>query len=174
MAVDWDAIEQKYNNFKEYAKPGVYDVKVEKCEFKTVSTGSIAQEFYFVEDDAKYPKATHWLSFNNDNWRAWHNRKLMELLGLTEEQAKKSVEMCEGKSGKENITKAYDQVYKKLLAKKPAVKIEVYQDGKYTNADFIDGSVRMNKPEKAVAKTPSEEILESGEDVSDDISDLPF
>lgn len=173
--IDWEVARQMAgNNFKDYAPSGVYTVKVEGIVIHEVGTnGSVAQDFKFAETDQyQFPKATHWLSFKNDNWRVWHNKCLMELLGASEDAAKKAVETAEDKSSKEDKIKAYTAIYERLLAKKPEVEIEVWQDGKYGRADFTNTAVRMSRPEQQPQQT---EVADLGgaQEVSLDI-DLPF
>lgn len=180
MAINWSEAEEKAGNqFKDYAPSGVYKVKVVSVDHHVAGEkGSIAQDFKFAEDEAyQYPKVTHWLSFNNDNWRFIHNRSLMILFGATKEQAQKAIETCEGKSKKEDIIKAYQQTYERLLAKKPEVEIEVWPDGKYSRADFTASSVRMSHPddEPYEKKDSTDEILDSAEEVKLDADlDIPF
>ena len=97
---------------------------------------------------------------------------LMIVLGASEEAAEKAVDVCEGKSGKENIVKAYEQAYKKLVAKKPAVSIEVYTENNYARAEFQDRSVNMNNSNKKEDKEPAKTIIEEGEEI--EIDSLPF
>lgn len=174
MSINWDNIDKEMGgNFKDFAEDGKYTVECNDIEIKEVgANGSIVMKFKFAEDDYQYPTADHWLSFKNDNFRQYHNRNLMMVLGATKENAQKAVEICEGKSGKDAIAKAYEQTFKKLLAKSPKVEIEVYTEGKYAKAEFLDRSVAMphgnteTKPEKTEAPLDdAEEILES---------DLPF
>lgn len=171
--IDWNAVQEsaggKYKNF--YAD-GDYKAKCDSVEIKEVGDkGSVIMKFHFEETkEAQYPTADHWLSFKNDNWRIWHNKCLMVVLGATEDAAKKAVEMAESKEGKENIIKGYETMYKKLLAKKPEVEIEVFTEGNYARAEFKDRSVAMphdNEPAKetpAPTDTSSDDILE----------DMPF
>lgn len=178
--IDWDNLNTQYQpKYKEYAGAGTYTVKLAEVEIHEVGTkGSIAQDFKFEDSaDFAFPKATHWLSFKEgkDNWRQYHNKCLMVLLGATEDGAKKAVEMCESKGDKANIVKAYIDAYKRLATKHPSVEIEVWQDGKYKVAEFTDGSVRMGHPKEETAPlTPSEEtdLFGDAEPVSSD--DLPF
>ena len=131
MALDWDSIQQNAGGeYKNFYEDGNYTVKCDGVEIKEVGTnGSVIMKFHFEEGkDGQYPTADHWLSFKNDAWRQWHNKCLMVVLGATDDAAKKAVEMAESKSGKENIIKGYEACYKKLLAKKPEVKIEVYTE----------------------------------------------
>lgn len=173
---DWGDIQENAGgNYKQYASPGIYKVKCIGCEIKEVGTnGSVIQKFSFEESDVIYPTADHWLSFKNDNWRMWHQKCLMEVLGAPEDKAKKTIEIAEGKDDKDFAVKAYQKAFDALLAKKPTVEIEVYQDGKYSKAEFTDQSVAMphdNKPADAV-----DEVLPDAEDVDGevDLSELPF
>lgn len=178
MATDWNNLKDEMGgNFKNYYADGDYKAKCDSVEIKEVgANGSVIMKFHFEEtDDGQYPTADHWLSFKNEKWRKWHNRCLMIVLGATADSAEKAVDMCESKSGKDNIVKAYEQVYKKLLAKKPEVDIEVYTDGKYARAEFKDRSVAMPHDSEP-AKEDVPESLAGAEDASDEIelSDLPF
>lgn len=179
MSLDWDNIQEKAGgDFKNYYADGDYKAKCDGVEIKEVGqNGSIIMKFHFEEgDDGQYPTADHWLSFKNDAWRQWHNKCLMVVLGATDDAAKKAVEMAESKSGKENITKAYEQVYKKLLSKKPEVDIEVYTENNYARAEFKDRSVAMPHGDDAQKKEASGDPLEGATDASDeiDLSDVPF
>lgn len=179
MSIDWGEMEKEMS-FREYAPAGTYKVKIETVNHHEVGqNGSIAQDFRIEDrDDYAFPKITHWLSFKNDKWRQWHNKSLMVLLGLNEETARKAVEACESKGEKEAITKAYQATYTKLLAKRPEVEVEVWQDGKYGRADFTSKSVRMSFPEDAApAQADSNDILdtatsEGAEEI--DLSEIPF
>ena len=186
MATDWDALENemggKYKNFYE---DGKYKVKCDDVEIKEVGTnGSVIMKFHFEEgEDGQYPTADHWLSFKNESWRKWHSRCLMMVLGATKENAQKAVDMCEGKSGKDSIVKAYEACYKKLLAKKPEVEIEVFTEtnssnGKeYARAEFKDRSVAMPHGDEATKEEKNDNPLAGAEEVSDsdlDLSDVPF
>ena len=180
MAINWGEAEEKAGGqFKDYAPSGTYKVKVISVDHHEAGqNGSIAQDFKFAEtDDYQFPKVTHWLSFKNDNWRFIHNRSLMVLFGATKEQAQKAIETCESKSKKEDIIKAYQQTYERLLAKKPAVEIEVWPDGKYSRADFTASSVRMSHPddEPYQKSNGGDEILDGAEEVKLDADlDIPF
>lgn len=171
--IDWEVARQMAGkNFKDYAPSGVYKVKVESVEIHEVGTnGSVAQDFKFEESEQyKFPKATHWLSFKNDNWRVWHNKCLMEVLGATEDAAKKAVETAEDKASKEDKMKAYSAIYERLLAKKPEVEIEVWQEGKYGRSDFTKNEVRMSRPSDADVDAAAD-AMSGAEEIS---LDLPF
>lgn len=177
--MNWDDIEKSAGGeYKDYAPAGIYKVKIAKVDIHEISTGSVAEDFHFAEDEYKYPKATHWLSFKNDNWRCLHQRNLMMLLGATKEAAQKAVEICEGKNSKDAKISAYQQTYDKLLKKNPEVEIEVWkEDGaKYSDADFTHGSVRMNKPgdDKPAKKDEGQIVLDQAEPVDVDMEELPF
>lgn len=179
MALDWDKIQEDAGSkFKAYYADGKYKAKCDDVEIKEVGDkGSVIMKFHFAEtDEAKFPTADHWLSFKNDSWRAWHNKCLMVVLGASEENARKAVEICESKGDKDGKVKAYEQTYKKLLAKKPEVEIEVFTEDNYACAEFTDRTVAMshdNEPEK---QAPKDDILdnpiEGAEEV--DLSDVPF
>lgn len=176
MATDWKALEEEMGGkFKNYAEDGVYDVKCDGIEIKEVGTnGSIIMKFHFEDTDVQFPTADHWLSFKNDNFRKWHNRCLMMVLGAPKEAAEKAVDMCESKEGKDNIVKAYEATYKKLLAKKPATKIEVYTENKYARAEFVDRSVAMPHGEENKPKTIVNETVPVEDAEQLDLSELPF
>lgn len=176
MAINWGEIEDKYGGTK-YAKEGVYVTKVKEVKFHPVGqNGSIAQDFIFKDGkDGAYPKARHWLSFKNDNWRAWHQRCLLVALGQLEDKAKEIVEYCEKQEGNEAITEAYQKAYNKAIKSPSAidVEIEVFADGRYMNADITNREVRMNYPEVKEEKEDNPfSDAEEAEDIKD--SDLPF
>lgn len=182
MTINWEEDEKNTGgNFKNFAADGKYTVKCDDVEVKEVGTnGSVIMKFHFEDaDDVQYPTADHWLSFNKDSFRHIHNRRLMVVFGASDDNAKKAVEMAESKADKENIMKAYEQCYKKLLAKKPTVEIEVYTElnektGKeYARAEFTDRSVAMPHG-NAPAKTTTEgaDVIAEGEAV--DLSEIPF
>lgn len=173
---DWKALKDEMGgNFKTYAEDGDYKVKCDSIEVKEVGqNGSIIMKFGFEATDVQFPTADHWLSFKNDNWRKWHNRCLMIVLGASEEAAEKAVDVCEGKSGKENIVKAYEQAYKKLVAKKPEVEIEVYTENDYARAEFKDRSVAMPHGNEPAKENKGDDVLAGAEEVDLSDSDLPF
>ena len=182
--INWDDVQEKAGgNFKNFYEDGDYTVKCDGVEIKEVGTnGSIIMKFHFEEGkDGQYPTADHWLTFKEgkDNWRQWHNKCLMQVLGATEDAAKKGVEMAESKGDKDNIVKGYEACYKKLLAKKPEVKIEVFTEfnptsGKeYARAEFKDRSVAMPHGNDAKLKNDVEQAqLDGAEEI--DLTDVPF
>lgn len=182
--LDWNSIQANAGGeYKNFYADGDYTVKCDGVEIKEVGTnGSVIMKFHFEEGkDGQYPTADHWLSFKNDAWRQWHNKCLMVVLGATDDAAKKAVEMAESKTGKENIIKGYEACYKKLLAKKPEVKIEVYTElnesnGKeYARAEFKDRNVAMpHGDEQKEKKETAEDIITQGEEVDLSDANLPF
>lgn len=178
MSIDWNSVQESAGgNFKNYYADGDYKAKCDGVEIKEVGqNGSVIMKFHFEEgDDGQFPTADHWLSFKNDAWRQWHNKCLMVVLGATEDAAKKGVEMAESKSGKENIIKGYEACYKKLLAKKPEVDIEVYTENNYARAEFKDRTVAMPHDNEGQPKPASNEPaspIDGAEEI--DLSDVPF
>lgn len=177
MATDWNALKEEMSGkFKNYAENGTYTVKCNSIGIKEVGqNGSVIMKFGFEDTDVQFPTADHWLSFKNENFRKWHSRCLMVVLGASSENAEKAVDVCEGKSGKENIMKAYEAAFGKLVAKKPEVEIEVYTENKYARAEFTDRSVSMPHGNESHPKAEqTEDILEDGEEVELDSTELPF
>ena len=181
--INWEEAEKNAGgDFKNFYADGNYTAKCDGVEIKEVGTnGSVIMKFHFEEGtDGQFPTADHWLSFKNDNWRYIHNKRLMMLFGASEENAKKAVEMAENKSGKENIIKAYEACYNKLLAKKPEVEIEVFTEpnqsnGKeYARAEFRDRSVAMPHGDDNKPADKGDDVLSTGEEVDLTEADLPF
>lgn len=176
-SINWEEAEKSAGgNFKAFYSDGTYKVKCVGIEIKNVGDkGSTIMKFAFEEgDDGRYPTADHWLSWNNDNFRYVHNKRLMQVLGATEDAAKKAVEMAESKDGKENKIKAYEQMFSKLLAKKPEVEIEVYTENNYARAEFTSRSVAMPHGNEKQAE-PKEDALAGAEEVTEeDLGVLPF
>lgn len=177
MGINWEQVQEDAGqNYKSYAKNGIYKVKCIDINIHEVGqNGSIAQDFIFEEsEEYQYPKATHWLSFKNDSWRQWHNLQLMQVLGSTEDTAKKAIEKIEGLGDKDKIVKGYEAAYKALLnKKKPTVEIEVFPDGKYSRSEFNDDKVAMphdSKPATTDEVVPEE--IADGEEIS--LDEIPF
>lgn len=181
MAIDWSNVQDKAGgNFKSYYADGDYKVKCDGVEIKEAGqNGNYVMKFHFEEDEkGQFPTADHWITFKEgkDAWRQWHNKCLIVVLGATDDAAKKAVEMAESKSGKDNIVKAYEQVYKKLLAKKPEVEIEVYTENKYARAEFKDRTVAMPHDSESAKENYNDDPLAGSEDASEEIEldSLPF
>lgn len=177
MSIDWGKAEEEAGgNFKAFVSDGIFTAKCKGVEIKEVGqNGSVIMKFAFEDSDAgQYPTADHWLSFKNDSWRYVHNKRLMEVLGATEDAAKKAVELAESKDGKENKIKAYEQVYTKLLAKKPEVEIEVYTENNYARAEFTDRRVAMPHGNEPAKEAKGDDALAGAVEVDLSDSELPF
>lgn len=126
MALDWNTIEAEAaaNNFKQYANNGEHTVKVASIEGKDNGNGWF--EMQFEEAEVKYPKLS--VAFFNDdkvNFRAHYYKEIMKLLGASEDNARKAVEACEGKSSRNEVFKTYVDAFSRLAKKHPQIKIEV-------------------------------------------------
>lgn len=171
--IDWDNIESEMGGkYKDYAKNGTYTVKCIGVEIKEVgSNGSVVEKFQFEETNKeKFPTADHWISRKNDNFRAYHQKNLLVALGASEANARLAVEKAEAKDF-DYAVKAYETAFTALLKKKPEVEIEVFQDGKYSRAEFTDRSVAMPHGDSDKGASASE-TLDDGEEI--DLSDIPF
>ena len=147
-------------------------------------------EFTFEDTEYKFPKLS--FAFFKDekiNYRAHYYKEVMKLLGCTEDQARKAVEVCEGKDGRGNVFKAYTEAFGKLAKKHPQITIEVRdqydRDGNpvcsengtvYGESVFAKKSglqFSNNKPKTIQNETvPADTPLEGAEEVDLDV--LPF
>ena len=187
--LNWDAIEkeakEKGGNYKNWAENGEHDVKVESFELSDRGNGWF--EFYFQEDEVKYPKLS--VSFFGDdkvNFRAHYYKEMMVLLGTTEENARKAVSVCEGKDSRESIFKAYGEAFTRLANKHPKIKIEVRdqydRDGNpvmsekgtiYGESVFTQAS-GLQFRQKKNAQADTEVVPEDIPDEEIDLGDMPF
>ena len=169
--IDWENLENEMGGkYKDYAPEGTYKVKCIGVEVKEVgSNGSVVEKFQFEEGDYQYPTADHWISRKNDKFRAYHQKNLLVLLGASEANARTAVEKAEEKDF-DYAVKAYEAALGRLVSKKPEVEIEVYQDGKYSRAEFTSRSVAM--PHGDSDKKSDKGVIDEGEEISFD--DLPF
>lgn len=172
-SINWDELASNYNKYKDYAQPGIYKVKVASVENREASTGTVWQEFKFEDSDQyAFPKVSHPISSKNANWRAWHWKCLFELLGATEDNAKKAVESCEGKGAFDQVKEAYLNAMARLVARHPEVEIEVWSDGQYSRADF-DDRVRMSRPDDTPRQSStSNDPLEGAVEIKGE--EIPF
>lgn len=176
--INWDSVQQNAGgNYKNYAADGDYDVKAEDVTVRKSSTGTNWLEITFAEsDEYKFPKISHPLSFNNDSWRQWHFMNMLKELGITEDKAKAAIEQAEGKSSQDAKVSAYEQVFKRAVAKHPVIKIAVSTEegtnGKaYARADFKNRNLAFGRDNnKPVQKETS--IVDEGEEIKMD--ELPF
>lgn len=190
MNTDWSALANEYDKgFKEYAPLGRYKVKVDKAEVKKINGKNgenIVINFIFQDNDSyKFPKsAAHWASRNNINSAKWQNAAMLQVLGVSEENARKAIDGIE-KDGVsiDQAIKGYQQVYDRACSRHPEVEIEVreqvdYKTGEvvrsdkgyaYNESEFTDRRVySSNKPAPVAV---SEEPL-GGEEI--DLTDIPF
>lgn len=176
MAINWDNLEEQMGSkYKPYAEDGKYSVKCVDVEIKTTSTGSVVEKFIFAEDaNVQFPTADHWISKKNDNFRAYHQKNLLVVLGASEANARLAVEKAEAKDDFDYAVKAYEAAFKALLKKEPTVEIEVYtqaHNGKeYARAEFTDRKVAM--PHDDAKKPAAGSAIDDDEQI--DLSDLPF
>ena len=125
--LDWNTIEKEATTNKQYldyAPNGEHTVKVKEATKRDNGNGWF--EFTFEDANYKFPKLS--FAFFGDtkiNYRAHYYKEVMKLLGCTEDQARKAVEVCEGKDGRENVFKAYADAFSKLAKKHPQMTIEV-------------------------------------------------
>ena len=178
--IDWDKLEEENKSeFKPYAKNGTHEVELESVTQKTAGTGTIFFEFNFKEgDDVQYPKVSRAL-FKDEkkSFRIHHYKEIMVVLGASETNARKAVEVCEGKSNREAIADAYTETFNRLAQKHPKVKLEVTTEtnnGKdYARGEFADERVHFSGKKQANKST---EVIPTDDEVSGDISleDLPF
>lgn len=191
MPTNWEQLANEYKReYKDYAPLGKYKVKVEKVTVAPTTTGSIRVVFEFQEsDEHKYPKsAAHWVSRKNINWTKWHHKCLLQVLGVSEENAQKGIDNVE-KDGvsTDQIVKGYQALYDRACSRHPEVEIEVREqydrDGNkvvsdkgyaYTESEFADRSVySSNKPKTASETVESIDDL-GGEDAEFNIDEIPF
>lgn len=175
--IDWDSIDSDYSsNFKPYAEEGTYEAKLDSVTQKVAGTGTIFFEFNFEEgEDVQYPKVSRaFFKDEKKNFRIHHYKEIMKVLGASEDNARKAVEVCEGKANREAIADAYTQTFNKLAQKHPIVKIEVgtevNQGKEYARGEFKDPAVHFGNNKKA--ETKAEDVLPSDDEISD--LDIPF
>lgn len=178
---NWKDIDAEFaGNFKNYAPEGNHKTMVSKVELVESSQKKTPGLNFFFADNEEYafPKfgTTHWASTSNVNWRKYHSRELFRELGLTKEQAEKTVDLCEDKKDLDKIMQAYIQMFEKAIAKSGEVDVVVFKrkaDDKYPTVDFANGNVRMNRPEEEPKESAS---LADAEDATEEIDaeDIPF
>lgn len=188
--LDWNTIEAEANtnkNFLDYAPNGEHTVKVDEVTKRDNGKGWF--EFAFVDGKYKYPKLS-FAFFSDDkvNFRAHYYKEVMKQLGASEDAARKAVEVCEGKSGRENVFKAYTDAFNRLAKKHPELTIEVRdqydRDGNpvtSANGTIYGESVFARKSglqfsSNSAQKTEkkSDDPLDGAEEVDLSDTDLPF
>lgn len=172
-SINWDSIEEEYKggDYKDYAPEGKYKVKFVGVEIKPAGNkGNNIVKFKFEETDQyQFPTADHWMSKDKTNWRIKHMKELLTVLSGNEENAKKVCEMAESKNDFHYAANAYEKAFDTLAKKKPEVEIEVWQEGKYSRAEFTDRRVAMKHDDNPMAG--AEEVDLSGDD---GLGELPF
>ena len=185
---DWDEIQKDAGGqFSPFAKPGVHTAKIETIDVRETKNKegntSYWLDLIFVDEGTAYPKISHPISFKDPkgSWRKWHYMLMLKELGISEDKAKKAIEMAESKKGNENIVAAYHATFARAVEKHPEVEIEVYESDSinqktgrpYLRADFRDTSLAFGRTSQP-AKTES--VIESGEEINLEQEDLsiPF
>lgn len=184
MATNWNELNDKYGNkYKDYAPEGEFETKVASVESIESSQKKTPGLQFKFEDNNEYsfPKfgTTHWISFKNEGWRKHHFKELMKVLGATEDQAEKGIDVCEGKGDEKAIVKAYADAFTRLVSKHPSVLVAVFKrtpEDKYCTCDFADRSVRMSRPDVEPETTVDTDApLNDAEPADDiDLDSLPF
>lgn len=127
MALNWDEIEKEAmnnKNYKDYAPNGEYTVNVATANKKDNGNGWF--EFTFEDTEYKFPKLSFaFFSDEKIKYRAHYYKEVFKLLGCTEDQARKAVEVCESKDDRYAVLKEYGVAFSKLAKKHPSMKIEV-------------------------------------------------
>lgn len=157
MAIDWNALEDQFNNFKPQAPEGTYKIKVDKIEVKQLPSGSIPVTFTFANSkDYSFPWCTHWISTNNAGWTQWHHFQLLQVLGINKDNAKQAITKLYDKDivNTEELIRDFQNIYKKVAEKHPEVEIvvrpQVDQNGEFRysqkgyqqfESEFIDSRV---------------------------------
>ena len=189
MLLNWDEIEAEVNtnNYKEFAPNGEHEVKIKEANKRDNGNGWF--EFVFEEDNFKYPKLSFaFFSDEKVKYRAHYYKEVMKQLGATEEAARKAVEVCEGKSARGDVFKAYADAFNRLAKKHPRLTVEVrdqydrngnpvcsaqgtvYGESVFSRASGLQ--FKSNAPTKTVAD--KEDILAEAEPADINDSDLPF
>lgn len=188
-SLDWNTIEEESKNNKQYldyAPNGEYTVKVATANKKDNGNGWF--EFTFEDTEYKFPKLS--FAFFGDakiNYRAHYYKEVMKLLGCTEDQARKAVEVCESKDDRYAVLKEYGIAFSKLAKKHPQITIEVRdqydRDGNpvmsasgtvYGESVFAKKSGLQFPSNGAKKVQTTSDPLEGAEEVTEDDLSLPF
>lgn len=177
IKLNWDDMSNEFgSNFKPYADEGIHEATLKDVTMKTTGSGTIFFEFNFEEDDNyQYPKVSRAL-FRDEKqkFRAYHYKNIMTLLGASEDNARKAVEVCEGKANRDAVADSYVQAFNRLAQKHPKIKLEVTSevngDKTYARGEFADPSVHFSN--KKAAPKKSDDILPSDDDI--DMDSIPF
>lgn len=183
MKFDWDETDEKYGNqYKDYAEDGNYDVKLVDVTVEEKGTkGSLCVSFIAEEtNDYQFPTIQHWVSYNNPNWTGHHYREILRYFGVSDEDAKKVIELAFKGDNKENHAKGLATALKKAITKKKTVPIIVFSEqgnngNWYARADFKASSITMYNPkDKGSRAVEKAKEITGGEEADVNIADLPF
>lgn len=186
MAANWEELEQEFANkqFKDYAPVGEYKVKIASVEIDSTPKGTDYVKFTAEDsDEYKFPQsATHWLSKDKVNWRRWHHKNLMVVLGAPEDKARQAIDKIDFDGATDaQLLVGYRKAYEGLVAKKPTVEVVVrlqYRpDGtvatskkgtKLSEFEFKDSRVFIDNTPKSTEKSDKvEEVMGEVEEVED-------
>ena len=171
---------------KTFANDGKYTLPVDSITVEEVgANGAIAVKVHFADDKngVSFPDITEWLSFKETtskgkpmaSFRQWRYKGIFQVLGLSEEDAKKTVEACE-KSDKDSSVAAYRSAFEKIGHKHPKVAVEVYTEAGSNGRDYACGA--FADPSIAMPRTPKPATQNLGEATASeetiDTSELPF
>ena len=188
--LNWDEIEQEAasnKKFLDYAPNGEHRAKVKSVEKKDNGNGWF--EIQFEDGEYKFPKLSFaFFSDEKIKYRAHYYKEVMKQLGAEEDQARKAVEICESKSSRADVHKAYAEAFNKLAKKHLTMPIEVRdqydRDGnpvRSANGTIYSESVfhkatGLQFPSNGAKKSApkSDDILEQGEEIDLGEDSLPF
>jgi len=180
MAIDWDKLEgESSGSYKPFAEEGIYTTTIDNVELiKSKVKGTPGIQIHFADnDDYAFPKfgTTVWLG-EKVAWfaRPVYMKKLLMVLGISEEAAMKAVEACEDKDG-EARDNAYFKTIEKAVQKNKGVEVAVYRENasdKYPKIDFADPKIRIGR-QRNKASSSIDDMLGGSED-SEELTDLPF
>lgn len=183
--IDWKKAEESAGgNFAPLAEKGFYKVKIENIDIRETKNAkgetTYWLDFLLAEDGNKFPKISHPISRRNLNWTAYHFMSILKELGISEDKAKKAIELAEDKKGEDNIIAAYFSTFERAIAKNPEVEIEVYESDNinpnsgrpYMRADFKNPKIGFGKT--TTKKEETGNVLDEGEEITDNSLNIPF
>lgn len=182
MAIDWDKLESESGGeYKPYAEEGTYTTTIDKVELvKSKVKGTPGIQIHFADnDDYAFPKfgMTVWLG-EKVAWfaRPVYMKKLLMVLGVSEEDAMKAVEACESKDG-EARNNTYLKAIEKAVAKNKGVEVAIYRENasdKYPKIDFASPKIRIGR-QRSKASSSIDDVFGGAEEANDlDASEIPF
>lgn len=178
--INWDEVNEKYNNFKDYAPIGKYTVKLDKAECVKTKNGTLLVQFTFKNpEEYQYPTITRSIMRNNKTFCYHHFRCLFQVFGAeTEEKARKAVQQAEDKDEDQAVCEEYARLFNVLNDKTHKdIEIEVYDeynestDKTYSHADFLDSRVHFKRDD---ASKKTEDPLNGAEEAPELSGKVPF